>query len=304
MSTEGSTGGGDQRVGSTGMAAGGGGSSAAGSTGAASFGGWGEGWRTQLAGANPDELKRLERFQGPENIYESYRALEKRLSAGELRPVLHKDARPEEVTRWRQEMGIPAKAEEYKINMPAGKQPPKEDDAFLKAFLASAHEANYTQAQVDKAVTAFYAEVERNDRAVTEAEAEATRKMEDQLRSEWGGDYRLNMTMADALLDRAPAGFRDRFMNGTLADGTPIKASPEARKWLVQLEREVNPAATVVPGAGGDVGKTLAAEIADLKACMSAPKGTPEYKKYWEQGGEARYRQLLDAQSKIQARAA
>jgi hypothetical protein len=90
---------------------------------------------------------------------------------------------------------------------------------------------------------------------------------EDKLRQEWGADYRTNKAMAEALLARAPAGFRDRFMNGYLADHTPIKADPaESWKWLVQMEREINPAATVVPGATGDLGKTIEAELTDLRS--------------------------------------
>ena len=302
MSTAASTGGGQASTGagSTGAPASTG--SGASSTGAQSMG-WGDDWRTRLSGGNADELKRLERFQGPENIYHSYRELEKRMSAGELRTVLPKNASAEEAARWRQENGIPAKPEEYKITMPAGREPPKEDDVFLKSFLKSAHEANYTQPQVDQAIAAFYAEVDRQTTSISEAERAAEQATEDKLRQEWGADYRTNKAMAEALLTRAPAGFRDRFMNGYLADHTPIKASPEAWKWLVQMEREINPAATVVPGAGGDVGKTIAAELIDLKKLMADGNS-----KYWKgpeaEQLQARYRQLLEADAKLKAKAA
>jgi hypothetical protein len=109
--------------------------------------------------------------------------------------------------------------------------------------------------------------------------------------------------MAEALLSRAPQGFRDRFMNGYLADHTPIRASAEAWKWLVQMEREINPAATVVPGASGDVGKTIEAEIIELKKLMGN-----ENSKYWKgpeaEKLQARYRELIAAQGKLQAKAA
>lgn len=273
------------------------------STGAAAFMGWGDDWRRRIAGENQDELKRLERFQGPENIYQSYRELEKRLSAGELKPTLKKDATPEEVARWRQEAGIPTKPEEYKITMPAGRKPPAEDDAFLNSFLKGAHEANFTQGQVDQAIKSFYAEVDRQEQTISEAEKAAEQATEDALRKEWGQDYRPNKAMAEALLDRAPAGFRDRFMNGYLADHTPIKASPEAWKWLVQMEREINPAATVVPGASGDVGKTITAELTELKMLMANQDS-----KYWKgpesEALQERYRQLIDAETRMKERAA
>ena len=137
----------------------------------------------------------------------------------------------------------------------------------------------------------------------SEAEKAAELATEDKLRQEWRNDYRVNKQMAEALLARAPAGFRDRFMNGYLADHTPIKASPEAWKWLVQMEREINPAATVVPGAGGDVGKTIAVELADLKKEMANQNG-PYWKGPDADAKQARYRQLLDAEQKLKAKAA
>lgn len=311
MSTEASTGGAVQQSTGAPASTGGAAGSSGGSTGAAAFLGWGDDWRKKLAGDNADELKRLERFQGPENIYQSYRELEKRMSAGELKTSLPKNATAEETARWRTENGIPAKPDEYKINLPAGKQPPKEDDVFLKAFLKDAHDANYTQGQVDQAVKSFYAEVDRQTSAIDEAESELAKKTEDQLRLEWGADYRTNKAMAEALLTRAPAGFRDRFLNGYLIEKKagaediriPIKASPDAWKWLVQLEREINPAATVVPGAGGNVGQTIATEIAELKKLMAV-----ETSEYWKgpkaEQHQARYRQLLEAEEKLKAKAA
>ena len=297
-------------VASTGSAAS---TGAGGSTGVASTGGstgammgWGDDWRTRMAVGSTDvekDVKQLERYESPEQVWKKARELERKMSSGELRSSLPKGASPDEIVRWRSENGIPAKPEDYKITMPAGRQPQKEDDAFLKSFLKGAHESNYTQIQVDKAISSFYAEVDRQEKALTEAEKAAEQATDEKLRQEWGSDYRVNKNIAEALLARAPAGFRDRFMNGYLEDHTPIKASPEAWKWLVQMEREINPAATLIPPGGGDAGKTIATEIADLKALMADPNS-----KYWKgpkaEEMQARYRQLVDADAKLKAKAA
>jgi hypothetical protein len=300
MSTQASTGGAASTGGVASTGTGGG------STGVAVITGWGDDWRTRIVAGSTDvekELKQVERYESPEQIWKKARELERKMSAGELHTALKKDATPEEVTNWRKENGIPAKPEDYQITMPAGRQPPKEDDAFLKSFLKSAHESNYTQVQVDRAVASFYEEVDRQMQAVSEAEQAAEQATEDKLRQEWGADYRANKSMAEALLARAPAGFGDRFMNGYLADHMPIKASTEAWKWLVQMEREINPAATVVPGVGGDLGKTIAAELTDIKTLMADPNS-----KYWKgpaaDGMQERYRQLIEADGKIKAKAA
>jgi hypothetical protein len=303
MSTDGSTGGA-----STGAepSTGGAGSTAA-STGAAAFMGWNDGWRHEMAKSSTDpekELKQLERYESPTDVWRKARGLERKMSAGELRAALPQNPTSEELTRWRADNGIPSKPEDYKITMPDGKAAPEEDDDFLIAFRKSAHDSNYTQAQFDRAVATFYSEVDRQQQLIGEAEEKAVQDCEEKLRTEWGPqDYRVNKAMAEALLARAPQGFRDRFMNGTLHGGVPIRASVEAWKWLVQMEREINPAATVLPGGTGDLGKTIDAEIADLKKMMANSNGD-----YWKgpkaESLQARYRDLVEAKHKLKERAA
>ncbi len=280
---------------------------AAASTGDASTGdgfSWSDGWRERLAAGSTDadkELKQLSRYESPDQIWRKARELERRLSSGELRSVKPKDATEDDLKRWREENDIPSEPGKYQLALPEGRKPPKEDDPFLKAFFESAHSADFTQGQVNAAVGAFYNEVARAEEATEEAEAAARQKAEDTLRNEWGTDYRVNMNMAEALLARAPESIREQFANGYLADHTPIKASPDVYKWLVQMEREINPAATVVPGAGGNVGQSIATELDKYKTWMKSDSSP-----YWK-GGEgktadehqARYRQLLEAAEKV-----
>lgn len=292
---------------STGAPASTGSASTGASTGAASSSSfsWGDGWRSHIAAGTTDpekELKQLERYESPEQVWKKARELEGRMSRGELRPTLRKDASPEERAQWRKDNGVPDKPEDYKITLPAGRQAPKEDDAFLKSFLKSAHDAHYTQGQVDMAISSFYAEVDRQTAAATEAEKALTDKAEEKLRQEWGADYKTNKAMAEALLARAPAGFRDRFMNGFLDDHTPIRASVDGWKWLVQIEREINPYATVVPGGSADAA-TVDARIKELKGLMGNPSSS-----YWEgpksQDMQDEYRRLVSARDRAAAKAA
>jgi hypothetical protein len=249
------------------------------------------------------DTAQLARYESPEQIWKKTRELERKMSSGEYRSQLPKDARPDEVAKWRVENNIPLKAEDYKINMPAGQKPPAEDDAFLKGFLKTAHDSHYTQPQVDSAINSFYAEVDRQRQVIGEQEKVSTEKCEDALRLAWGNDYRPNKAMEEALLARAPAGFRDRFFNGYLADGTKISASPEAHKWLVQMEREINPAATVLPASGPAAGQNLETELAGLKKMMGDDNSA-----YWKgpdaSKNQARYRALVDAEGKMKAKAA
>lgn len=306
MSTDGSTGGGGPA--SSGAPASSGVPASTGQTStAAAIMGWGDDWRQRLAAGSSDaekEIQQLARYESPEQIWRKARELERRMSSGEFKTQLKAGASTDEVARWRQENGIPAEPRGYKLNLPQGKDV-KEDQEFLDAFLKSAHEANFTQAQVDTAINGFYSEVDRQENALSEGEKIAISKTQDQLRQKWGADYGLNKNLAEAFLARAPAGFRDRFWNGYLADHMPIQAAPEMWEWLVQAEREINPAATVVPGGATNLGQTIETELTQIRSWMGAPKGSPEYQKYWgDEKMQARYRQLLDAQEAMGKKAA
>ena len=299
MSTMASTGGG---AGSSGAPASTGGTP--GSTGAAPAG-WGDDWRTRMAAGSTDldrDLQQLGRYESPEQVWRKARELEKRMSSGEFRTPLKANASPEELARWRAENGIPADTKGYKINMPEGREVPKEDDPFLQSFLKSAHSNNYTQAQVDAAIKGFYAEVDRQEKDYSAAEEKAVSAADAQLRQMWGGEYELNKTLAESFLARAPAGFKDRFWNGYLEDHTPIRASTDSWKWLAQMEREINPAATVLPNQSVNLGQTIEAELTDLKKLMG-DSGS----KYWKgpeaEKLQARYRQLIAAQMGLKEKA-
>jgi hypothetical protein len=225
------------------------------------------------------------------------------MSRGELRSTLKAGASADELARWRQENGIPSEPKGYKVNMPQGRAQPKEDDAFLQSFLKTAHASNYTQAQVDAAIAGFYSEVDRQEQALDEKGKEAIQKADERLRDEWKGEYTLNKNLAEAFLARAPAGFKDLFMEGYLANHMPMRSSVELWRWLAQSEREINPTATVLPGQTTGLDQTIDGEMKEWKRKMAAPKGSPEWKEYWEGGGEARYRKLLEAKSGLKKKA-
>jgi hypothetical protein len=263
---------------------------------------WADNWRDGIS-TDEKERKQLERYASPKEIWNKARALEQRLSSGELKSALKKDATPEETKAWRAENGLPEKAEGYNVVFADGSKPSDEDLPILKTFLESAHKANYTQAQVTEALEWHYANQERITAARKQADAELIPKVQDALRAEWQGDYRARMSMFHALLDRAPSGLKDKLMNGRLADGTPIGSSVEAIKWITDLEMSINPAATVVPGAGTNQAQAIDDEIAKLTKMMGDRSS-----EYWKgqnaEKNQARYRDLIRAQEKMAQKAA
>jgi hypothetical protein len=266
---------------------------------------------TGLAGGDEKTLQRLGRFTDPDQIWKAYRELENRMHTGQLKPVLAKDAKPEEVAQWRKDMGIPEKPEGY--TAPEGLVIGDDQKDAITAFQATAHALNYTPQQYQDTLKWWYEAQDAQAEKQAENDAAVARATQDALRGEWQGhEYRANMNAVHSLLDKAPTvaledgskvPLKDLILGARLPNGIPIGSSPEALKWLAQVAREIDPAATVVPGVGANQPQAIADEINNLKVLMANKQS-----EYWKgpkaETHQARYRELIDAQAKLKARGA
>lgn len=253
-------------------------------------------WATERATvANGDEkiLARLSRYSTRKDALNALIAAQNRISSGELRSPLPENPTPEELKAWRKENGLPATVDDYKIKTPDGV-----DEAQVKEFLTTAHELNMTPAQVEKVIAwkaqADQAQAERIAELDETTKAQAT----EQLRQDWGSEYKLNVNLINGFLDTAPAGVKDHILSSRLPDGTPLANNPEVLRWLANTAREINPVATVVPGHGVNAAQAVQSEINNLKSLMGDRNS-----KYWKgpeaEGLQKRYRELATVQEKI-----
>jgi len=269
---------------------------------------WPDDWRERYItkkgakDADADKLKaRLGRYASPEAALDGLFAAQQRISSGELRTTLPKDAKPEQVAQWRKDNGIPEKAGDYDLKFDSGLVIGAADKPTVDAFLARAHASNMHPDQVKQTVEWWHTERESQAAARQEADANVARSRIDTLRTEWGGEYRANQSRVQAALSMLPGEAAQRLMAARLADGTPVMSDPDILRGLVAIHREVNPTSTVVADNDPEtMAATIDDEIKTIKGYMSAPKGTAEYRKYWgDEKAQARYRQLLDAKANM-----
>lgn len=223
---------------------------------------WAADWRERLAGGDAKVLAQLQRYASPEAVWQKTRSLEQMVTSGELKPVLGKNAKPEEVAAYRQAHGIPAEAKGYEF------KDLKIDDAdmgLISHVMAAGHAENMTPQQM-KAVVGVWPKIKADAIAAQEADdAKKKTEGEDELRGEWGGDFRRNMSLVHQLLDsNGDAELKDLVLNGRLADGTPIGSSPKALKMLLGVALANNPTGTLVPGGGADPAGGIREELAKI----------------------------------------
>ena len=259
-------------------------------------GGWPSDWRQKYS-ADPAIQKRLERYGSPKAALDALFAAQTRISKGDLLPALKENATPEDVADYRTAHGIPDSPEGYDLTLPNGLVIGEADKPFVDEFLAKAHEQNMHPKQVQEAL-GWYMDKQEQAQAQQQArDAEAKIACLDQLREEFGPDYKREVKIAMGVLDAAPPDVKDRFLTGRLSDGTMIGDDPAVIRWLNTLSRELNPVATVVPGSGTNAVQAIETELAGLREKMGNAKSD-----YWKgpmaAKNQARYRELTAALQK------
>lgn len=260
---------------------------------------WPDDWREKASKGDAKLTARFARYANPEAALTALVAAQNRISSGELKSVLGKDAKPEEVAAWRAENGIPETPDKYDLNLGDGLVVGADDKPLVDQFLKAAHETNQTPAQVKATLKSYYAVNEQ----ITADRVEKDRQIQDDttetLRAEWGPEFKRNINMVHGLFDAtASPELKASFLGGRLADGTPIGSSPEALKMLLGLALVNNPAGTVVPGGSGNLPQAVDDEIAKIEKGMRDNRAA--YNK--DEKVQARYRELLGAREQFNKR--
>lgn len=260
-------------------------------------------WREPLAGGDQKFRDRLGRFATPDAFAKSYRALEQKLSSGEYKRVtpFPSEGSDQEKNAWRKEQGVPEKWEEYgDVKLAGGIVPGEKDKPVLDLFTQWAHKNNYSPDQRNAVIGAYYEIVDAQNALRTEADETHKTQTEDVLRTEFGANFRPYMNLLHSLQNQMPAGLADQLFVSRTPDGTVVGNDPRFIKWLVQLGLELNPAATLIPNAGGSPGKSVEGRLNEIRELR---RNDPD--KYdADKNLQAEEIQLLEAQQKMAARAA
>jgi hypothetical protein len=258
---------------------------------------WPQDWRTKVAGEDAETAKQLTRYASPEAIWHKARELEKKLSSGALKPVLTKDATAEDIASYRKAHGIPEAPDKYDL---ADLKVEVQDKEFLGEILKAAHETHQKPEQIKQVVAKFFELAQKSRENAAEHDAITAKKAEDDLRLEWGADYRRHSNLINGLLDlTGDQKLNESFMNGRLEDGTKIKDSPAMQKFLLQLALINNPTGVVVPSANGSQMQGLEDEIARIEKVMKTDRKAYNA----DPGMQKKLRDMYEARETMKARA-
>lgn len=261
---------------------------------------WPANWQEMLAGDDKEALKTLGRFTDPTALWKSYQAMRQKMDSGELKAPLAKDAKPEEVAAWRKANGIPEAPDKYEIKLADGLVIGEPDKPLVDNYLAAAHALNHTPEQVNANLNWYFQAVRQQEELVAEANQTARTACEEELRAEWGTDYRLTLNGVHSLLDGAPKGVKEAMLSAKAADGTNMMNQPGVMRWLAQTARELNPIASVVGVGGNASAQGIEDEIAQIEGVMK----TDRAKYNGDEKMQERLRKLYGARERLGSKAA
>lgn len=244
-------------------------------------------WRDRMAGKDGKERKRLDRFKSPADVFKSYLAAEQRISSGEIKKPLPDYPTPEDVAEYRKAHGIPDKPDGYEIGgLPQGFAFGDEDKPVLADFLKSAHAGNMLPSEVNKVVGWYAARLQAQQTAMVEADRDFARAGEDELRAEWGGDYRRNVQAVNNFMGAIPGELGLVIANARGPDGRLLGNNPAIVRYFADLALEANPGTTFVAGDGS--GKAMATRKSEIELIMRT-----DIDRYYREKLDAEYGDIL-----------
>lgn len=273
---------------------------------------WTEDWREKMAEvasagdqkAYAKELKRLEKFATPADVFTAYRAIENTWSSRNFVKLPGKDAKPEEIAEYNKAMGVPDTPEDYlkNIQLPDGMVLGDWDMPAAKSFAEVAHKVGAPPSVVAATIGWYLKTQEEQAAALDESDDSFKRTAEQALKNEYGNGYRRYMNNISTLFSAAPGGadinnensVYARLLGGRTADGKIIGDDPDVTRFLVNLANNLNPAGTVVEDADPS-GKSIDTEIAEIEKVMRTDR-----RKY-DKELAPRYQELIAARDKIRA---
>ena len=256
-------------------------------------------WRDQFAGDDEEFGKTLERFKTPGDFANSFKEAQSTIRAGGHKQAagLPEGATEEQIAAYREEQGIPAEAAGYLDTLPDGLVVGEEDGEIFGDFLGALHAVNAPPEIAHAALEWYNNFNEQQQEMFADFDAESYKATEDQLRQDWGADYRANINLIGGLLDKTfGEETKEALLNARAPDGTGLFNIPEFMDGLAGLARQIDPINAIVP-PGGDPQQTLNDEIESLEKYMKEDRAA--YMK--DEKAQARLRELYDIRLKHDA---
>lgn len=225
-------------------------------------------WRDGLDGELKDFAARL---QSPHDAVKV--ALDLRKANGSMIRVPGKDAKPEDIAKFHKAIGVPEKAEDYKIDL--GREMSEQDKATVSEITKAFHK-HAVPAEAASAVSKAVVDIANAQLAAANEVAKGKREEAvATLRKELGGDFDKNVNMAVRAVEVFGGAEAREWLNSTIVDGAKLGDHPMFIRMFGKIGLRM--------GEGEFIGAVNQGERSSLqdelnKIMSENPPGTDKYK--------------------------
>lgn len=210
-----------------------------------------EDWRQKFAGETKSDLKKLELYNSPTDVWKALKAAQQRISSGELKKQLPTNPSSEELAEWRKDNNVPEKPDQYDTNLGNGVVWGELDKPILESLSSWAHSKNMPQGAVKDMLSWYVAEQDKIAERRDERDEQTRMLTEEALRAEWGTEFKRNLNAQGNYFAGAAEGLYDSIMTARDANGVPLGNRKDVLAFFADQARKANPYATLVPGGDG-----------------------------------------------------
>jgi hypothetical protein len=263
---------------------------------------WPEDWAAKMAGGDEKEMATLSRFKSPVELAKAYREAQKKISSGQLKEdnPFPADGTDEEKAAWRKANKLPETTDGYYEGLPKGLVVGDDDKPMVDSFAEMVLGEGGSQAEFNRAISAYYKIQEQNAAAQQQFDQQQKIQAEEELRAEWGANYRPEVQAIFGMFETAPEGVKEAFLSARDGEGLALASNANVIRWLADIRQQVNPAATVVPGGNGNA-QSVTDRIAEIEKLM-ADRSSEYYVGPRSKELSAEYRKLIEAKEKMDSR--
>lgn len=256
---------------------------------------WPEDWKTKMAGGDENLTKLINRYGSPAQVGAALMEARQTISKNPKSVTLGDNPTPEQLSEFRKANGVPETLDGYK--MPENILLDEADKPGVKAFLAKMHDAHAPQAFVEKAIAAHFEQVTAQKELQAADDLAFHQVSNTAIRQEWGANYTGNLNAIKGLLGQHPKEVSDNLLGARLANGKRLSDDPGTLRALLTIAKDVNPAATLIPG-----GQESSNGIQQRKAEIEKRMVEDRVGYYRDEKMQEEYGQILMAEQKMKAR--
>lgn len=243
-----------------------------------------EDWRDKMAGDDKELRKALDRYKSPADVAKANRDAQVKLRSGKPaadEPMPDAEKEPEKAKEWRQARGIPDDPTGYEVPDAVKSLVTDADKPKLAEFTEEMHKLGMPKSAVGPVMEWYFKNDAANREAIATADRADASEVEETLRSEYGAEFRPNVTLAKRFAEEITPGLN--WFSARLPDGRLLGNVPEFVKALANLgSQEYGDVAF----AGGEASNRTMARKEELEAMLendpTAYFANPKYSKELE----------------------